>query len=90
MRLKEVLEQKSAFRKLQARSRRLPKEYQMVYREMQKYCYHSGALVEHQMIGVFEDILTFFEEGASEGRGIKDIIGTDVAVFCDAVIDAQR
>jgi DNA-binding ferritin-like protein (Dps family) len=31
-------------------------------------------------------IVDFFEEGVAAGRGVSELIGTDVAAFCDDLV----
>ncbi|WP_281191350.1 DUF1048 domain-containing protein [Nonomuraea maritima] len=35
-------------------------------------------------------MLDFFEEGVAGGRGVLELIGTDVAAFCDDLIKDSR
>jgi len=40
-------------------------------------------LTEGQLLS---GIIDFFEEGATAGQGVLELIGTDVAAFCDDLI----
>ena len=35
-------------------------------------------------------LVEFFEEGAASGKGVLQVIGTDVAAFCDDLIKDSR
>jgi len=39
---------------------------------------------------VLSGIIDFFEESASAGRGVRELIGSDVAAFCDALVKDSR
>jgi DNA-binding ferritin-like protein (Dps family) len=60
-----------------ARVKALPPDYQIVYKEIQRYLFKVGA--GHQLSGIVD----FFEEGVAAGKGVLELIGNDVAAFCD-------
>ncbi|MBT2895937.1 DUF1048 domain-containing protein [Streptomyces sp. McG3] len=35
-------------------------------------------------------MVDFFEEGAATGKGVLELIGTDIAAFCDDLIKDSR
>ena len=39
---------------------------------------------------VVKQRLDFFEEGVAAGKGVLELIGTDVAAFCDDLIKESR
>ena len=68
-----------------ARVKALPRDYQIVYREMQKYLFKVGP-VDLSGGRLLPGIVDFFEEGVAAGKGVRQLIGTDVAAFCDDLI----
>lgn len=52
---------------------------------MQKYLFKVGP-VSLSDGTLLPGIVDFFEEGIAEGKGVLELIGTDVAAFCDDVI----
>ncbi len=80
-----IIEGKKQWRAHVARVKALPPDYQIVYREMQKYFFKVGpvALTEGDLLA---GIVDFFEEGVAAGKGVLELIGTDVAAFCDDLI----
>ncbi|MBR7836380.1 DUF1048 domain-containing protein [Actinospica durhamensis] len=85
MGIKDIVEGKKQWREHMARVKALPPDYEIVYREMQKYLFKVGpvALSEGNLLS---EIVDFFEEGAANGKGVLELIGTDVAAFCDDLI----
>jgi DNA-binding ferritin-like protein (Dps family) len=52
---------------------------------MQKYLFMVGpiSLLDGPML---PGIVDFFEEGVAGGKGVVELIGTDVAAFCDDLV----
>ena len=89
MGIQDIIEGKKQWRAHVARVKALPPDYQIVYREMQKYLFKVGPvdLADGQLLS---GIVDFFEEGAAAGKGVVELIGTDVAAFTDGLIKDTR
>ncbi|MFB5660374.1 DUF1048 domain-containing protein [Alteribacillus sp. HJP-4] len=87
MSLKKIIEGKKEGRAHVSRVKALPQDYQIVYKEIQKYFFKVGPVELHEGSGLLSDILDFFEEGAAAGKGVLEITGTNVSAFCDALIE---
>ncbi|WP_226666221.1 DUF1048 domain-containing protein [Metabacillus litoralis] len=87
MSIKKIIEGKKEWRAHVSRVKALPQDYQIVYKEIQKYLFKVGPVELNEGIGLFSDILSFFEEGAAAGKDVLQVTGTDVAAFCDALIE---
>ena len=90
MSIKGIIEGKKVWRAHVARVKILPQDYQIVYKEIQKYLFKVGPVELHEGIGLLSDILSFFEEGAAAGKSVLEITGTDVAAFVDALIGDSK
>lgn len=66
-----------------ARVKALPQDYQIVYREIQKYLFKAGPGELTDGTDVLSGIVDLFEEGAALGKGVLEVTGSDVAAFCD-------
>jgi DNA-binding ferritin-like protein (Dps family) len=75
--IQDIIEGKKQWRAHMARVKALPPDYQIVYKEMQRYLFKIGA------IDLLSGIVDFFEEGVAAGKGVLELIGNDVAAFCD-------
>ena len=82
MGIHDMIEGKRQWRAHLARVKALPPDYQIVYQEMRRYLCKLGEF--DVLVGVTE----FFEEGAASGKGVLELIGEDVAAFCDGLITA--
>ncbi|MFE0022802.1 DUF1048 domain-containing protein [Amycolatopsis sp. NPDC059021] len=89
MGIRDIVEGKREWRAHLARVKALPPDYQIVYKEMQKYLFKIGPvdLFEGNLLS---RIVEFFEEGAAAGRGVIELIGADVAAFCDDLVKDSR
>ncbi|MFI2780657.1 DUF1048 domain-containing protein [Streptomyces sp. ALB3] len=89
MGIQDIVEGKKQWRAHTARVRGLPPDYRIVYQEMQKYLFKVGP-VDLPDGPLLPGIVDFFEEGAAAGQGVLELIGTDVAAFCDDLVKDSR
>ncbi|WP_372351351.1 DUF1048 domain-containing protein [Streptomyces sp. KL116D] len=89
MGIQDIIEGKKQWRAHTARVKALPPDYQIVYKEMQKYLFKVGP-VDLFEGALLSEIVDFFEEGVAAGKGVVELIGTDVAAFCDDLIKDSR
>ncbi len=86
MRIQDIIEGKKEWRVHVARVKALPQDYQIVYKEIQKYLFKVGPVELTEGTGLLSGIVDLFEEGASLGKGVLEVTGSDVAAFCDNLI----
>lgn len=89
MGIRDIIEGKRQWRAHAARVKSLPPDYRIVYDEMQKYLFKVGP-VDLIDGGLLPGIVDFFERGAADGKGVLELIGADVAAFCDDLIKDSR
>ena len=89
MSIQDIIEGKKQWRTHTARVKALPPDYQIVYKEMQKYLFKVGP-VDLSGGQLLPGIVDFFEEGVAAGKGVLELIGSDVAAFCDDLIKDSR
>jgi len=87
--IQDIIEGKKQWRAHMARVKALPPDYQIVYKEIQKYLFKVGP-VDLPDGGLLPGIVDFFEEGVASGKGVLELIGNDVAAFCDDLIKDSR
>ena len=85
----DIIEGKKQWRAHMARVKALPPDYQIVYKEIQRYLFKVGP-VDLADGTLLSGIADFFEEGAADGKGVLELIGDDVAAFCDDLIKDSR
>jgi DNA-binding ferritin-like protein (Dps family) len=103
--IQDIIEGKKQWRAHLARVRALPPDYQIVYKEIQRYLFKVGPVDDttpdalaaaiatqiHLSEGnLLSGIVDFFEEGVAGGKGVLELIGSDVAAFCDDLIKDSR
>ncbi|MBN9391158.1 MAG: DUF1048 domain-containing protein [Chloroflexi bacterium] len=90
MRIQDIIEGKKEWRAHMARVKALPQDYQIVYKEIQKYLFKVGPVELTGGTSVLSGIVDLFEEGASQGKGVLEVTGSDVAAFCDDLIKDSK
>lgn len=90
MRIQNMIEGKKEWRAHVKRVIALPQDYQIVYKEIQKYLYKVGPVELTDGIGLLSGIIDLFEEGAALGKGVLEVTGSDVAAFCDDLIKDSK
>jgi DNA-binding ferritin-like protein (Dps family) len=85
----DIIEGKKQWRAHMARVKALPPDYQIVYKEIQRYLFKVGQidLADGRLLS---EILDFFEKGVAAGKGVLQLIGNDVAAFCDDLLKDSR
>lgn len=89
MGIQDIIEGKKQWRAHMARVKALPPDYQIVYKEIQRYFFKVGPidLLDGSLLS---GIVDFFEEGVAAGKGVLELLGNDVAAFCDDLVKDSR
>jgi DNA-binding ferritin-like protein (Dps family) len=87
--IQDIIEGKKQWRAHVARVKALPPDYQIVYKEMQRYLFKVGP-VDLTDGPLLPGIVDFFEEGVAGGKGVVQLVGHDVAAFCDGLVEDSR
>jgi len=87
--VRDIIDGKRQWRAHMARVRALPRDYQIVYKEIQRYFFKVGP-IDLPDGPVLSGIVDFFEEGVAAGKGVLELIGNDVAAFCDDLAMDRR
>ncbi|EKF50618.1 DUF1048 domain-containing protein [Lactococcus garvieae] len=86
MNLQEIIDGKKDWLALQAKVKKLPKDYYIVNKEIQKYFFKIG-VTDTQ---VFWELLELFEDGAQRNIDVLQLTGDDVAAFSDSLLDQNE
>jgi len=87
--IRDIIEGKKQWRAHMARVKALPRDYQIVYKQMQRYLFKVGG-IDVADGRLLSGIVDFFEEGVAAGKGVLELIGNDVAAFCDDLVKDSR
>lgn len=90
MRIQDILEGKKEWRAHVARVKALPQEYQIVYKEIQRYLFKVGPVELTEGTSLLSGIVDLLEEGAALEKGVLQVTGSDVAAFCDDLIKDSK
>jgi DNA-binding ferritin-like protein (Dps family) len=89
MSIQDIIEGKKQWRAHMARLKALPPDYQVVYKEIQRYLFKVGP-IDLSDGHLLSGIVDFFEEGAAAGQGVLELTGNDVAAFFDDLVKDSR
>lgn len=90
MSIQDIIQSKKEWRIHIGRVKKLPKDYQIVYKEIQKYIFKVGLVEFSESTDLLSGIVDFFEESAELGKGVLEVTGNDVATFCDGLIKDSK
>jgi len=90
MSIQDIIKGKKEWKAHMARVRALPHDYQIVYRELQKYLFKVGPVELTSGTGLLTGIVDLFAEGAAMGKDVLQVTGSDVAAFCDDLIKDSK
>lgn len=85
MGIRDIIEGKREWRAHAARVAALPPDYRIVYDEMQKYLFKVAPIALPES-GLLSHLVDFLARGAAAGTPVMELIGPDVAAFCDELI----
>jgi DNA-binding ferritin-like protein (Dps family) len=89
MGIHDIIEGKRQWRSHMARVKALPPDYQIVYKELQRYLFKIGPVGLDDGT-LLSGIVDFFEEGVAASKGVVQLIGNDVAAFGDDLVKDSR
>ena len=90
MSMHDIVEGKKEWRAHVARVKALPKDYRIVYEEIQKYLFKVGPVEPVEGTSLLSGIMDLFEEGVASGKSVLEVTGSDVAAFCDDLIKGLK
>lgn len=87
MTVDEIISGKREWRAHKARVAALPRDYQVVYRETERYLFKTAGIKPAVMTSLLSEVVVLFEEGANAGKGVLEVTGKEVAAFCDGLVE---
>lgn len=90
MSIQDIIEGKKEWRMQMERVKKLPQDYQIVYKEIQKYLFKVGPVELTSGTGLIAGMIDLFEEGAALKKDVLQVTGKDVAAFCDDLLKDSK
>lgn len=84
--LKKLIGDKKEWRAMEARAHQLPRDYRIVYAEIQRYMFQFSGGTGMDIVYILRDLLDLFEAGVADGKSALDVTGDDVAEFADELL----
>jgi len=81
---KKMVGEKREYRVYKERVNELPEEYKKAMKAIESYMWNfaKGA----GMLELLKNILEMFENSASDGLNVRDVVGNDIAEFADSFL----
>jgi len=82
--IKKMIQEKREYRAYKQRVENLPEEYRKAMKAIEEYMWNfakGAGMLEH-----LKNILEMFENSASEGLSVRDVVGEDIAEFADSLL----
>ena len=83
---KKIIGDKKEYKMMMARVGAMPKDYQFVFKKIQHYMWSRAGGDGMDILKVQYDLIDLFEAGVADGKTVLEIIGKDVADFCDELL----
>ncbi|WP_338786323.1 DUF1048 domain-containing protein [Metabacillus sp. FJAT-53654] len=82
--IKKMIQEKREYRDYKKRVDNLPEEYRKAMKAIENYMwnYAKGS----GMLELLKSILDMFENSASDGLSVRDVVGDDIAEFADSLL----
>lgn len=80
------LEGKRAYRRFMKRVNALPIDYRFAFKQMRSYLYYANLSGCETL---FTDLVELLESAAARGLPVLEVVGSDVAAFCDELVRAS-
>ena len=84
--IKKMIESKREYKQQMSRVEALPKDYQYVFKKIQRHMWMFAAGSGYDMMKIHYDLIELFEAGVVDGKRVLEITGEDVASFCDELL----
>lgn len=82
--IQKMIQEKKDYREYKDRVNQLPQDYSKVMKGIEKYMWSYAK--DAKMFEHIQSVLEMFENGASEGLPISNVIGEDVVTFADNIL----
>lgn len=83
---KKMYTEKVEYKEQMVQLKKLPKEYQVVYKEIQNFLWEFTAGDGMDMLQPMYELLAFFQEGASNQVSVLELVGEDVGQFAENML----
>ena len=81
--LEKMVQDKKEWRAQMKRVKKMPKDYQIVYKEVERYLFSFAAGTGMDTIAGIYQLVDFLEEGATNQIPVLEYVGTDVGQFAE-------
>lgn len=84
--IRKMIESKREYKETMARVKKLPEDYEYVFKKIQSHMWNFGSGAGYDMMAIHNDLVDLFEESAANGKDVLEVTGDDVAAFCEELL----
>ena len=84
--INKMIKSKREYKEQMERVAALPKDYQYVFKQIQKHMWQFSSGAGYDIMEVHKELIDLFESGVVSGKEVLEITGDDVASFCDELL----
>lgn len=84
--IQKMIGDKKEYKEQMARVEALPEDYKFVFEKIKGYMWSFARGDGSDMLKTQQDLIELFESSAADGKHVLEVIGDDVAGFCDEFI----
>lgn len=78
------VEDKKRYRDYKNRKQKLPNHYRTAIDALERYLMYFGAISDgNMMLRMLDDLLDLFEQGATDGTPVREVVGDDPVKFAE-------
>lgn len=88
--ISKIKKSKREYKQQMQRVKALPEDYQYVFKKIQNHMWQFAAGSGYDMTEVHYGLIDLFEEGAANGKSVREVTGEDVAAFVDELLKNAR
>lgn len=82
--IKQMIQEKREWKAQMKRVNKLPRDYKIVYKEVEKYLFSLSAGDGMDTVAGIYQLIDFLEEGAAQQIPVLDYVGRDVGQFAES------
>lgn len=83
---KKMYAEKAEYKEQMAELKKMPREYQVVYKEVQNFLWEFTAGSGMDMLEPMYELLAFFQEGVNNHIPVLELVGDDVGEFAENML----
>lgn len=73
------------WKSFEARAKKLPVDYQVAWKKINANLWVNPDFTGRKLMPILDGVLDLFEETATDGRSVEEVLGNDIQGFCSTL-----